>query len=44
MQAVIDDGSVLPDFPGTVNMPQFDKLWMCLYARLGRGFFYSFPL
>ncbi|XP_037907326.1 protein MON2 homolog isoform X2 [Hermetia illucens] len=35
MQAVIDDGSVLPDFPGTVNMPQFDKLWMCLYARLG---------
>ncbi|XP_037044984.1 protein MON2 homolog isoform X3 [Bradysia coprophila] len=25
----------LPDFPGTLNMPQFDKLWMCLFARLG---------
>lgn len=32
---VTDDLSVLPDFPGTPNMPQFDKLWMCLYARLG---------
>lgn len=35
MKTVVDDGSVLPDFPGTVNVPQLDKLWMCLYARLG---------
>ncbi|XP_023247552.1 protein MON2 homolog [Copidosoma floridanum] len=30
-----DSASVFPDFPGTTNMPAFDKLWMCLYARLG---------
>ncbi|XP_015608910.1 protein MON2 homolog isoform X3 [Cephus cinctus] len=30
-----DSASVFPDFPGTTNMPPFDKLWMCLYARLG---------
>ncbi|KAG5311481.1 MON2 protein, partial [Acromyrmex insinuator] len=30
-----DSSSVFPDFPGTTNMPSFDKLWMCLYARLG---------
>lgn len=30
-----DDTNVLPDFPGTLNMPHFDKLWMCLFARLG---------
>ncbi|XP_076680403.1 mon2 homolog, regulator of endosome-to-Golgi trafficking isoform X1 [Andrena cerasifolii] len=30
-----DSSSVFPDFPGTTNMPAFDKLWMCLYARLG---------
>ncbi|XP_012277509.1 protein MON2 homolog isoform X2 [Orussus abietinus] len=30
-----DYASVLPDFPGTTVMPPFDKLWMCLYARLG---------
>lgn len=34
-QTVTEDISVLPDFPGTLNMPHFDKLWMCLYARLG---------
>ena len=34
-QNVTDDLSVLPDFPHTLNMPHFDKLWMCLYARLG---------
>lgn len=34
-QTVVDDQSVLPDFPGTPNMPHFDKLWMCLFARLG---------
>ncbi|XP_039437762.1 protein MON2 homolog [Culex pipiens pallens] len=34
-QTVCDDTSVLPDFPGTLNMPHFDRLWMCLYARLG---------
>ncbi|GAB0089087.1 Protein MON2 homolog [Sergentomyia squamirostris] len=30
-----DDSTVFPDFPGTLSMPHFDKLWMCLYARLG---------
>ncbi|KAF2885713.1 hypothetical protein ILUMI_20486 [Ignelater luminosus] len=34
-QTLTEDVSVLPDFPGTLNMPSFDKLWMCLYARLG---------
>lgn len=34
-QASTEDSTVLPDFPGTLNMPSFDKLWMCLYARLG---------
>ncbi|KAK9890442.1 hypothetical protein WA026_010528 [Henosepilachna vigintioctopunctata] len=34
-QTLTDDITVLPDFPGTLNMPSFDKLWMCLYARLG---------
>ncbi|KAB0801130.1 hypothetical protein PPYR_05484 [Photinus pyralis] len=34
-QNLSEDASVLPDFPGTLNMPSFDKLWMCLYARLG---------
>ncbi|CAB3383543.1 Hypothetical predicted protein [Cloeon dipterum] len=27
--------AIFPEFPGTPNMPPFDKLWMCLYARLG---------
>uniref|UniRef100_A0A1L8DV77 Protein MON2 homolog n=1 Tax=Nyssomyia neivai TaxID=330878 RepID=A0A1L8DV77_9DIPT len=34
-QTVTDDSTVFPDFPGTLTMPHFDKLWMCLYARLG---------
>lgn len=34
-QAIGDEPSVFPEFPGTLNMPNFDKLWMCLYARLG---------
>ncbi|KAJ8914767.1 hypothetical protein NQ315_013270 [Exocentrus adspersus] len=34
-QTLTEDNTVLPDFPGTLNMPSFDKLWMCLYARLG---------
>lgn len=29
------DAAVFPEFPGTPNMPPFDKLWMCLFARLG---------
>lgn len=29
------DANVFPEFPGTPNMPPFDKLWMCLFARLG---------
>lgn len=32
---VSEDQTVLPDFPGTLNIPHFDKLWMCLFARLG---------
>ena len=40
-QSLSGDMTVFPDFPGTPNMPPFDKLWMCLYARLGE---YSFPL
>jgi hypothetical protein len=40
-QSLSGDVTVFPDFPGTPNMPPFDKLWMCLYARLGE---YSFPL
>lgn len=36
MSAQVDDSTILPDFPGTVKMPQFDKLWMCLYAKLGK--------
>lgn len=34
-QSLSGDTSVFPEFPGTPNMPPFDKLWMCLYARLG---------
>ncbi|GJQ68018.1 hypothetical protein Trydic_g10661 [Trypoxylus dichotomus] len=34
-QTLMEDGTILPEFPGTINMPSFDKLWMCLYARLG---------
>ncbi|KAJ8683120.1 hypothetical protein QAD02_018912 [Eretmocerus hayati] len=30
-----DPASVFPDFPGTTAIPPFDKLWMCLYTRLG---------
>ena len=30
-----DAGPAFPAFPGLPNMPPFDKLWMCLYARLG---------
>jgi C-terminal region of Mon2 protein len=30
------DEAIFPEFPGTPNMPPFDKLWMCLYARLGK--------
>lgn len=34
-QTISEEASVFPEFPGTLNMPNFDKLWMCLYARLG---------
>lgn len=33
-QAVSEDQTLLPDFPGTLAIPHFDKLWMCLFARL----------
>lgn len=32
---------VFPEFPGLPNMGASDKLWMCLYAKLGQ-FVYSF--
>ncbi|XP_017854970.1 protein MON2 homolog isoform X2 [Drosophila busckii] len=35
MTTQLEDIAILPDFPGTVKLPQFDKLWMCLYAKLG---------
>lgn len=35
-QSLSGDPAVFPDFPGTPNMPPFDKLWMCLFARLGK--------
>ncbi|XP_034666367.1 protein MON2 homolog isoform X1 [Drosophila subobscura] len=35
MSTQLQDVAILPEFPGTVKMPQFDKLWMCLYAKLG---------
>ncbi|XP_075218459.1 mon2 homolog, regulator of endosome-to-Golgi trafficking isoform X2 [Lycorma delicatula] len=34
-QLLASDSTVFPDFPGTPDMPPFDKLWMCLYTRLG---------
>lgn len=34
-QAANEDTAALPNFPHTLNVPPFDKLWMCLYARLG---------
>lgn len=34
-QSLMGDPSVFPEFPGTQDMPPFDKLWMCLYTRLG---------
>ncbi|XP_043230442.1 protein MON2 homolog isoform X1 [Amphibalanus amphitrite] len=29
------EAGVFPEFPGVQNMPPFDRLWMCLFARLG---------
>lgn len=34
-QTLSEEVSVLPEFPGTLNMPNFDRLWMCFYSRLG---------
>lgn len=31
----MEDLGTLPDFSGVPNMAYFDKLWMCLYSRLG---------
>lgn len=36
MSIEIDKAFILPDFPGAFRMPQCDKLWMCLYAKLGK--------
>uniref|UniRef100_A0A1B6LWA5 Protein MON2 homolog n=1 Tax=Graphocephala atropunctata TaxID=36148 RepID=A0A1B6LWA5_9HEMI len=34
-QSLQGDTSAFPDFPGTQDLPPFDRLWMCLYTRLG---------
>lgn len=31
----MDDMATLPDISGVSNISSFDKLWMCLYSRLG---------
>ena len=31
----LEKKKVFPDFPGLPNMAAFDKLWMCLYTKLG---------
>ena len=30
-----EKNKVFPEFPGVPNMAAFDKLWMCLYTKLG---------
>lgn len=30
-----EKNKVFPEFPGVPNMASFDKLWMCLYTKLG---------
>nr|XP_018911594.1 PREDICTED: protein MON2 homolog isoform X1 [Bemisia tabaci] len=35
-QSLSNDPPVFPDFPGCQDMPPFDKLWMCLFTRLGK--------
>ncbi|XP_050530236.1 protein MON2 homolog isoform X2 [Daktulosphaira vitifoliae] len=34
-QSLSDGSVVFPDFPGVSEMPEFDKLWMCLFTKLG---------
>ncbi|XP_050438772.1 protein MON2 homolog isoform X2 [Adelges cooleyi] len=34
-QSLCDGSVVFPDFPGVSEMPEFDKLWMCLFTKLG---------
>lgn len=34
-KSLAEDSNIFPEFPGISNMPPFDKLWMCLYSRLG---------
>lgn len=36
-QSLESDTSAFPDFPGTQDLPPFDRLWMCLYTRLGKS-------
>jgi hypothetical protein len=33
--AIIAEPKILPDLPGYREMSSFDKLWMCLFSRLG---------
>lgn len=35
LQCLQGDASAFPDFPGTQDLPPFDRLWMCLYTKLG---------
>jgi len=35
------DISVFPDFPGVPETPQFDRLWLGIYQRLGNLRFMS---
>ncbi len=33
--AIIAEPKILPDLPGYKEMSTFDKLWMCLFSKLG---------
>ena len=33
--SIIAEPKILPDLPGYKEMSVFDKLWMCLFSRLG---------
>lgn len=36
LENLTPDVSVFPDFPGVSEIPQFDRLWLGIYQRLGR--------
>lgn len=35
LENLTPDISVFPDFPGVSEIPQFDRLWLGIYQRLG---------